>query len=132
MKKIKLKDLKMHEEFNPEKFEKLCNYYIKLSDNVRIIPTILVDIHTNVIIDGHHRYQLFKKLKVKYIEVSYIDYLKCDNIIVNPNNDTLTKEDVIRIGLSDQLYPPKTTQHMIIINNKLQPIIYLSTNILLG
>jgi hypothetical protein len=72
-----------------------------------------------------------RKLNYKYIEVSYFDYLQCDNIVVNPNDDSLTKESVIEMGLSRDLYPCKTTQHMILINDKLQPIIYLSTNILL-
>jgi hypothetical protein len=135
LKKINLKDLKMHEEFSIEKLDDLYNYYNNLADNLKIIPTILVDIKTNVIIDGHHRYQLLKKLGYENVEVSCFDYLSCDTIIVNPNDETIDKKtidkkDVINMGLSNELYTSKRTQHMVKINNKLRPIIYLSTNIL--
>ena len=131
IKRVKIKELKSHEKFSTEKFDKLYNYYNNLADNIRIIPTILVDIHTNVIIDGHHRFQLLLKLGCEYADVSYIDYMNCDNIVVNPHNTTLTKRDVIQMGLSNDLYAQKTTQHMIYINGKMQPIICLSTNILI-
>ena len=131
-KRVPLASLKFHEEFVKDKFNCLYNYYISLSENVRIIPTIIIDEYTNVIIDGHHRYQLFKKLGYKEIEVTCIDYLKFENIIVNPQNRGLTKEDVIAMGLSSNVYKAKTTQHVIRIGSKIQPIIYLSTNILLN
>ena len=127
---VSLDSLKFHEEFSKEKFTKLYNYYKTLGENVRIIPTIIIDVHTNVIIDGHHRYQLFKKMGLKEVEVTCIDYMHCDNIIVNPFNAHISKQDVINIGLSKDVWQPKTTQHMIQVGQSLQPIIYLSTNIL--
>jgi hypothetical protein len=130
IKKVKINELKIHEEYNIDNLHFLYNYYMNLPEHLKIIPTILVDIHTNVIIDGHHRFQLFKKLNHTYVYVSYIDYLNSDNIVVNAENPSLTKHDVIKMGLSNDLYPQKTTRHNIIIHNMLQPIICLSTNLL--
>jgi hypothetical protein len=84
------------------------------------MPSIIIDDVTNAIIDGHHRFNVL-------VDVVSIDYLKDSKyIIVNPNNKDLSKLDIINMGLSDNNFLPKTTQHMIKINNKMFPIILLS------
>jgi histidinol-phosphate/aromatic aminotransferase/cobyric acid decarboxylase-like protein len=128
IKEVNIDDLKIHEEYNVKVYSKLYDYFIH---SKKILPTIIVDIRTNVIIDGHHRYRLFKSLNYKTILVTYIDYIKYNSIIPNPDNINITKENVIKTGISENTFKPKTTKHMLnISDNKLQPIIFLSTNII--
>jgi len=94
---------------------------------VKTIPTIIIDEKTNVIIDGHHRLYVLKKLNILQVDVLVINYIEDENfIVVNPNKPKITKLDVIKAGLNDTIMAPKTTQHMISIYNKLYPIIVIS------
>lgn len=113
-----------HENTIEERSDNLYNYLLSL-DNTKNIPAIIVDYKTNVIIDGHHRLSVLKKLNIKTIPVVYIDY-DDDNIIVHPTKTT-TKEEVRHAGVSGNFLEPKSTQHMIKnIDNKLYPIIIIS------
>jgi histidinol-phosphate/aromatic aminotransferase/cobyric acid decarboxylase-like protein len=125
IKKIKMCDLKCHEQIYTDCGEKLYNYLLSLEE-FKTIPVIIVDKNTNIIIDGHHRYYALSKLNITEIDVLFIDH-NDENIIVNPENSKITKEDVIKAGQTDQLLEPKTTRYCIYINNELKPIISLST-----
>jgi len=125
IKKIALCDLKCHEHIYTDCGEKLYNYLLSLEE-FKTIPVIIVDRNTNIIIDGHHRYYALKKLNIKNIDALFINY-NDDNIIINPENPKITKDDVIYAGQTQKLLEPKTTRHCITINNELKPIISLSS-----
>lgn len=79
------------------------------------LEPLLVDAKTGSILDGHHRYHVGKQLGLACVPVVLVNYLEDDTITVDvwPNcgRDSLTKQEVIDMSLSDSLFPPKTSRH---------------------
>lgn len=74
---------------------------------------IVVDRATKIILDGHHRYNTLKSLRIEKVPVFYVNYFD-DRIIVDSwNGAKLTKKDVVEKVNSGGLFPKKTTKHMI-------------------
>ena len=88
-----------------------------------VLP-LVVDERTGVILDGHHRHQVALRLELLSLPCVCVDYLADDTIELEvwPNSsiDNLSKEDVINAGLSDTLFPPKTSRHRL--SDHLPPI----------
>ena len=102
-------NLKPHEHTDPKKIREVKKSIIEQG----IKYPIVADKKTNIILDGHHRHNVFKKLKIKNIPVFYVNYMD-ERIILNSwNNHKLTKQDVINNATSHKLYPIKTTKHML-------------------
>lgn len=128
-----LDDLLCHEEIVAERYQNLLKYATNLSsvhsDVADYIPPIIVDSKLNIIIDGHHRYHVYRALRIPEITVYAIDYMNSPKIIVHPTNHDISKLDVISAALTRKLYPAKTTKHMITNgikdNNDMLPIISL-------
>jgi hypothetical protein len=76
---------------------------------------IVVDIRTLTILDGHHRYNAFKKLGLKYIPAFLVDYAE-DYISVYPlrKEIAVSKTLIIETALRKITYPPKTSRHVYI------------------
>ena len=87
-------------------------------DGVMKLPLIVEKDH-NIVLDGSHRHVFIAMEGFKYAPVRYIDYndphirvgthLMHRHIIDGPVN--ISKEEVIRRGLSGDLFPPRTTRH---------------------
>lgn len=79
------------------------------------LEPLLVDAKTGAILDGHHRYHVGRQLQLTTVPVVLVDYLGDDSITVDVwprcGRDTLTKQEVIDMSLSDELFPPKTSRH---------------------
>ena len=79
-----------------------------------VLP-LVVDKRTGVILDGHHRHQVALRLDLLSLPCVCVDYFSDNSIEVevwpNSNIDQISKEDVISAGLSERLYPPKTSRH---------------------
>lgn len=104
--------LKPHEEVRPGKVDELADVTRKWGCYTK---PLLVDGSTGAILDGHHRYHVGLKLKLKRLPVVIFDYLTDTSITVQPwpncGRDSLTKQEVIDMSLSDNLFPPKTSRH---------------------
>jgi ParB-like chromosome segregation protein Spo0J len=78
---------------------------------------LIVDIATGAILDGHHRHAVAMRLELARIPVIVVDYFADESIDLDlwpaSELDEITKQDVVDMALSDQLYPPKTTRHRI-------------------
>jgi len=78
---------------------------------------------TNIILDGHHRYNALKRLgctKILVFEVDYYsDYVKLTSW---RKGMKITKDEVIDRGLSGNKFKPKTSRH--IMENKPKNINY--------
>lgn len=74
---------------------------------------IVVDRETKIILDGHHRYNTLKSLKIEKVPVFYVNYFDDKIVLDSWNGAKLTKKDVIEKVKSDELFPKKTTKHMI-------------------
>ena len=85
---------------------------------------LLLDRKTGTILDGHHRYEVAQRLKLKCVPCVMIDYLNDDSIELDiwPNcgRETITKQDVIDSALSGELFSPKTSRHRL--SDHLPPI----------
>ena len=77
---------------------------------------IIVDINTNVIIDGHHRTAALALLNVKCVGAICLDYLNDSLIQLDfwKPNIKLSKTEVLRAGLQKALLDVKTTKHKLL------------------
>ena len=77
---------------------------------------VLVDEEHLVILDGHHRVEALRLLGCKRIPVYLVDY-NDDAIALTlwPGAvvSEVEKEDVIEKALKGELFPPKTTKHIV-------------------
>lgn len=111
--------------------EKLIPKIIPSFDMTSVVPSIVACSESGLIIDGHHRYEVFKKMQLPTFPVLLVDY-KNPNIITHPT-DPLDKDFIIQRAQSTQLMEPKRTQHFLIdLDGNMLPIATLSPNCLLG
>ncbi|RLN58956.1 hypothetical protein BBJ28_00016458 [Nothophytophthora sp. Chile5] len=79
------------------------------------LEPLLVDRATGAILDGHHRYNVGLQLELQCVPVVLVDYLADESITVDVwpkcGLDSLSKQEVIDMSLSDELFPPKTSRH---------------------
>ena len=100
------------------------NHYIGNINHDIILPSILICNKTNVIIDGHHRFHALKLLNIALIPVSLIDY-NSDLILTNEEN-SLSKKEIIESAKNKNIFPPRTSRHVINFKNHNFPIIIIS------
>jgi ParB-like chromosome segregation protein Spo0J len=105
--------LHIHEKIQPDLLERTMEE-IKADGYVKR-PILVADEHF-VILDGHHRYAALRALGCRRIPAYVIDYFTdvvdlrtWPNAIVKE----VLKEEVIRRGLADDPFPPKTTRHVL-------------------
>ena len=118
---VPLELLRPHEEIIMKKVNQLekmthrWNAYTK---------PLLLDRNTGKILDGHHRYEVAQRLKLKCVPCVMIDYLNDDSIELDiwPNcgRETITKQEVIDSALTGELFSPKTSRHRL--SDHLPPI----------
>lgn len=99
----------------------------ELKDEIRsdgmLKLAIAVDIDTNIILDGEHRFNALKELGCRKIPVVFIDYHSPEiKVQAWRKGEKLTKKDVIEAGFRRRKLPPTTTKHMVKIFNKLRHI----------
>ena len=121
--------LKPHEEIKTKNRDKLLDMTKRWGGYTK---PLLVDSVTGAILDGHHRYSVAISRGLTKVPAIVIDYLNSDDISVDvwPNCGLsyITKQDVINMSLSENLYPPKTSKHTI--SNHMPPIHILLAELL--
>ena len=121
--------LKPHEEIKQRNRDKLLEMTKRWKGYTK---PLLVDSVTGSILDGHHRHSIAVILGLKRVPAIVIDYLNDDEITVSvwPGSDleSLSKDQVIEMSLSENLYPPKTSKHTIA--NDMPPIFVLLEELL--
>ena len=123
---IDIELLNPHEKVIEKKKTSLAKF-IKSYDDYYIISSIVCCHKSMLIIDGHHRYFALKELGFKKVPVTLIDYsLKS---IRTGKLNSIDKEQIIKMGRSNELMEPKSTEHAVYCNRtkKWQPIILLSS-----
>ena len=104
--------LKPHEEVKPRNVDTLHEMTLRWSAYTK---PLLVDRVTGTILDGHHRYHVGMRIGLSRLPVILVDYLEDDGIEIDVwpacGLDTLTKQEVIDMALSDGVFPPKTSRH---------------------
>ena len=103
--------LRGHEEVIPENLERRT---AKLLNNGFYKP-IIVDRGSMVILDGHHKWTAAKSLGLARVPVLLVDYLADGGVEVDVwpdcGKDSITKHEVLEMGLSGGVFPPKTSRH---------------------
>lgn len=129
--KMKLSDIHPHEEILEKRAEGLLAYVNSLKPWI-VLPSIIICKDTNVIIDGHHRYYVLKKLKYDNVFVELLDY--SSDLIITHSNPKMAKRksDIINSGIKKNLLKPKSSLHHIKLNKKNYPIILLSRMVLIN
>jgi len=103
--------LSPHEMTIPSNIEKRLAKLRKLG----FYKPIIVDFESMVILDGHHKWNAAEMLGLIKVPVLKVDYLKSTEIEVRTwpdcGREEITKDEVIGMGLSEGLFPPKTSRH---------------------
>lgn len=111
---MKIDKLRAHEEIDRKRFIQLLDE-IKRDGFIR--KAIAIDLNTYTIIDGHHRWNVLKRLECSRIPTILIDYfsptLKARSW---KDGKEIVKSAVIEAGLSGKIFPPKTTKHVIVVD----------------
>jgi len=111
---IQISELLPHEEIKQKKLRKLIDLVKKRGG---LYEPILVDRETRTLLDGHHRYNTALHLGLKFIPGIEVDYLEDESIQVEswPGKEEMkiTKESVLSMAKSENLFPPKTSKHYI-------------------
>ena len=111
---VPLEWLKAHEQILMDNFEALLDMTRQVGSYKK---PLVVDKQTGAILDGHHRYHIGITLGLKSIPAIVIDYMHDDSITVETwpecGLQEINKADVIRMSLSPEVYPPKTSRHRI-------------------
>ena len=118
---IPVEVLKQHEQVIQKKVDQLERMTIRWDAYTK---PLLVDGATGTILDGHHRYEIARRLDLQCLPCVVVEYLEDDSItlLLWPNSDRegISKDDVIQAGLSGDLMPPKTSRHLL--SDDLPPI----------
>ena len=118
---IPVEVLKPHEQVIQKKVDQLERMTIRWDAYTK---PLLGDGATGTILDGHHRYEIARRLDLQCLPCVVVEYLEDDSItlLLWPNSDRegISKDDVIQAGLSGDLMPPKTSRHLL--SDDLPPI----------
>ena len=114
-----------HEEVLEERSSGLINYISSLKPWT-IVPSILICSDSGVIIDGHHRYYVLKKLGYEKVPVTLIKYDSKKIITHNIKDKQLSKKFIIKSAMSKKLLEPKSSMHHYFHDSNLFPVILLS------
>lgn len=108
---IELEKLKEHEEIS-------LDHLIELKQEIEkdgfLRNPIIVDKNTNIILDGHHRFNSLKRLNCTRIAAYLVNY-KSPEIKVQSwrRGVKVTKKDVIKAGLTGKKLGVRTSRHII-------------------
>ena len=109
---VPIHSLHQHEEVLPERLAKVTEIITR--EQCVDIP-VVVDEKSRVILDGHHRYNTLRELGAKKVPALLIDYFDDALITVEARPESglksITKKEIIDMGLSDKVFKPKTTRH---------------------
>ena len=104
--------LKPHDEVKPRNVDTLHEMTLRWSAYTK---PLLVDRATGTKLDGHHRYQGGLRICLSRLPVIKVDYLEDEGIELDiwpaSGLQSLTKQQVIDMALSNNVYPPKTSRH---------------------
>jgi len=84
---------------------------------------IVVDEETLLILDGHHRVEVLRRLGCKKVPAVLVDYWDPSIMVFSwKKNKRISKEVVLKAALSNVKLPPKTTKHMVVVGKELKHI----------
>ncbi|MEW6408223.1 MAG: ParB N-terminal domain-containing protein [Patescibacteria group bacterium] len=113
---VKLDNLKQHEQIEQKHLNELLEKIKK--DGIWTHP-IVIDEKNNIILDGHHRFNVARKLGLDKIPAYFVNYLQNNiKVLARRKNINVSKEKIIATVKAKKLFPPKTTRHVFDFNLK--------------
>ncbi|MBS7609875.1 ParB N-terminal domain-containing protein [Candidatus Bathyarchaeota archaeon] len=124
---VSIDELKGHEDIEPTYLDSLT---AEIEADGILKKPIVADERTGVILDGHHRVAALRKLGCSKVPVCFVDY-NSPKIIVQPGRagETMSKDIVLKAGLSGVLLPPKSSRHMIRFSKEMRHISYIEKEV---
>jgi len=110
---VDIRLLKAHEALDEEL---LKGFLEELKRDGHVKKPILVEDRNYVILDGHHRVEALRLMGYKRAPVYLVDYFDdAITVTVWPRAivSEIKKEDIIKRGLEGDLFPPKTSRHIL-------------------
>ena len=103
--------LRGHEEVIPDNLETRTSKLLRKG----FYKAIIVDRESMVILDGHHKWTAAKSLGLARVPVIMVDYLVDEGVLVDVwpdcGKESITKAEVLEMGVSGDVFPPKTSRH---------------------
>ncbi|MBP72258.1 MAG: transcriptional regulator [Euryarchaeota archaeon] len=103
--------LRGHEEVIPDNLETRTSKMLRKG----FYKPIIVDRGSMVILDGHHKWNAAKSLGLARVPVILVDYLVDEGVLVDVwpdcGRESITKTEVLEMGVSGDVFPPKTSRH---------------------
>ena len=85
---------------------------------------LLIDRKTGTLLDGYHRAEVAQRMELLCLPCVLVDYLEDARVTLtvwpNCGRDSLEKEEVVEAALAGELFPPKTSRHLL--SDHLPPI----------
>ena len=105
---VSIKKLLPIEDYIKERADLL---YDEISNSTWWTKPIVVDIENFLILDGHHRFQVAKKLKLKKIPVVFTKYSDVEVWSLR-KSEYVDVPTVIKRAKNNNIYPNKTVKHI--------------------
>ncbi|HZY71215.1 MAG TPA: ParB N-terminal domain-containing protein [Thermoplasmata archaeon] len=103
--------LRAHEEVDPVKVEALVG---EIRERGSVDEPILIAAGSDVILNGHHRFAALRRLGARRVPVWIVAYederIRLERWSEGPR---ITKAEIVEHGRRGELYPPKTSRHVI-------------------
>jgi len=112
---VELDELKEHEETDPRRLQNTLRS-IEVVGFVAKPPA--ADHRTLVVSDGAHRLNAVRRKQYRVVPVRLVDYMSEKIVVYSTDRKTIiSKDDIIKDALSSRRSPPRTTWHMIRMEN---------------
>ncbi|MCX6816397.1 MAG: ParB N-terminal domain-containing protein [Candidatus Beckwithbacteria bacterium] len=108
---VAIDKLRAHEEVSPQRLALVMSL---INQKGIIVNPVIIDKKTRIILDGHHRVESLKRLGYRLVPAMSVDYFS-DQVRVysRRRNMRIFKEKVVAAALKKQVFPQKTTRHLI-------------------
>ena len=108
---VTIDKLRAHEQVCPQRL-RVVKAEISRSDKIN--NPVIVDRKTKIILDGHHRVESLKQLGCQLIPAMMVDYFSDQvRVFSRRKNIKISKKTVVARALKKQIFPQKTTKHLI-------------------
>jgi hypothetical protein len=71
---------------------------------------ITLERNSLAVMDGHHRFEAARRLKLSHVPCLLLDYEQVE-VIATRQGYIVTPQEIVRRARTGDLYPPKTTRH---------------------
>lgn len=117
---VEIARLKAHEKLDAKR---LADLKAEIESDGILKKPIVVDVSTNVVLDGHHRIGALQALGCSKIPAIFVDYQSPKiGVKTSEHGEEYSKHKVVETALKGELLPPKSTWHYITFSEEIAHI----------